>query len=40
MVKSNHFGSNLRPGPAQVDGSLPCVPGIHETFNMSADARC
>ena len=41
MVQSNHFSSELvKMSPDQLDGVLPCVPGGHGTFDLSAEARC
>lgn len=40
MVQSNHFSSELvKMSPDQLDGVLPCVPGGHGTFDLSAEAR-
>ena len=41
MVQSNHFSSELvKMSPDQLDGVLPCVPGGHGMFDLSAEARC
>ncbi|XP_020603761.1 autophagy-related protein 13-like [Orbicella faveolata] len=40
MVQSNHFSSELTRVPSdQLDGTLPCVPGVHGTFDLTAEAR-
>lgn len=40
MVQSDHFSSELARVPSdQVHGALPCVPGEHGTFNLTAEAR-
>ena len=41
MAQSNHFSSELvKMSPDQLDGVLPCVPGGHGMFDLSAEARC
>ena len=40
MVQSNHFGPELaRVLRDQLDGVLPCVPGVQGTFDLTAEAR-
>jgi len=40
MVQSNHFSSELtRASSDQLDGVLPCVPGVHGPFDLTAEAR-
>ena len=40
MVQSNHFSSEMGRVPSdQLDGALPCAPGIHGTFDLTAEAR-
>ena len=40
MVQSNHFSSELtRVSREQLDGVLPCIPGVHGTFDLTAEAR-
>ena len=40
MVQSNHFSSEFARVPSdQLDGALPCVPGVHGVFDLTAEAR-
>lgn len=40
MVQSNHFSSEMARVPSdQLDSALPCAPGMHGTFDLTAEAR-
>ena len=40
MMQSNHFSPEMARVPSdQLDGALPCAPGVHGTFDLTAEAR-